>query len=368
MKRSIKAIILLILSLFLFSGCSVQNGPQKKSVSGKLEVHYIDVGQGDATLIKCEDEYMLIDAGDNTCGTKVQHYLQKQGVDKLKYVIGTHPGADHIGGMDVIVYKFDCEKIFLTDKADASSQNTKSYQELLETIEAKSQKAVFPQVGQSYTLGGGSFTILSPSKAYEDSNDASIVIKFTYDNCSFLFTGDATAEAEKDMLATGMDVSADVYKVGHHGSNSSSCREFLSVVHPTYGVISCGADNAYGHPTKGTLQKLKDAGISVFRTDEQGTIIAVSDGKTIEWNCVPSTTWAAGKKSDDTSKQQARSTDTPSDVAKGTAYVLNTKTMKFHLPTCSGILGMSSKNRKDVDWSREKCIDEGYDPCGSCKP
>lgn len=257
-----------------------------------LEVHYIDVGQGDATLIKCGEHAMLIDAGDYTKGSGVWAYLLKQNVDKLDYVIGTHLDADHIGGMDVVITKFDCGMILVPEY----EKNTRSSEELFDAIEAKNYHNTLPKVGETYQLGDAVFTILAPQKEfYEKENNYSIGIRLVYGQNSFLFAGDAQEESEEEMLRSGLELKADVLKAGHHGSSSSTSEDFLHEVAPAYAVISCGEGNDYGHPHAAVLNLLRREGVRVFRTDEQGSIAAYSDGTDITWNCAPSESWKAGE-------------------------------------------------------------------------
>lgn len=289
-----------------------KNDTEKGKSAGNLEVHFIDVGQGDATLIKCDGHYMLIDAGNNDKGTLVQNYLQHQGVETLDYVIGTHPDADHIGGMDVILYKFDCKTIIMPDVAN----NTRTYDDVVQTMKNKGYKTTYPVVGETYTIGGAAFTIIAPNKEYgNDMNSWSVGVLLQNGNHRFLFTGDAEEGAEQDILQNGIDISADVYKVAHHGSNTATSQAFLDAVHPTYAVISAGESNSYGHPHAEVLNRLRAAGVSVFRTDEQGTIVATSDGTTLTWNMSPSESWQAGeaKKSQDTDKSE-KSTDSQNNA------------------------------------------------------
>lgn len=256
-----------------------------------MEVHFIDVGQGDATLIICDGEAMLIDAGENNMGTTVQMYLQKQGVEKLAYAIGTHPDSDHIGGLDVIITKFDCGMVMMPDY----EKKTATYRDVVEAAEYKSYKIVAPEVGDTYTLGGATFMIIAPNDNYKDSNNSSIGILLSHGENRFLFTGDAEEEAETDILQNGIDITADVLHVGHHGSRTASTEDFVAAVSPEYAVISCGEGNSYGHPHAAPLNTLREQGVKLFRTDEQGSIVAESDGETIIWNCAPTDSWQTGQ-------------------------------------------------------------------------
>ncbi len=274
------------------------------SATETLYVHFIDVGQGDATLILCGEHAMLIDAGDNSKGTALQLYLTKQGVKKLDYLVLTHPDADHIGGADVVLTKFDVGTVFLSDYPE----DTKTYQDVLDALKAKHMRSSMPEPGDSYTLGSAAFTILAPLEDYDNANDSSIALMLRHGGSSFLFTGDCGEEAEKDLTASGQSLSADVYQVGHHGSRYSSSQAFMNAVSPTWAVISCGEDNSYGHPAAEVLNRFRSMGIKVFRTDEQGSIIAVSDGKEISWSCAPSQTWKAGEPTKSSTDQPKKST------------------------------------------------------------
>ncbi len=274
----------------LASEAGVQTAYAPAEVTENLTVHFLDIGQGDCTLLTQGAHAMLIDAGDNDQGTKVQSYLEYLGISSLDYLVLTHPDADHIGGADVVIYKFDCNAILMPEK----KADTRTYDDVIQAMKFKNYTAVQPEVGDTYAFGESSFTILSPAKNYQDSNDCSIVLRLTHGNNTFLFTGDAEEEAESDMLASGLDLSADVLKVGHHGSHTSTSDAFLDAVAPTYAVISCETGNSYGHPHAETLNKLRTAGVQMFRTDEQGTITVTSDGSTLVWNASPSDNWVSG--------------------------------------------------------------------------
>lgn len=217
-------------------------------------MHFIDVGQGDAALIACDGHYMLIDAGNNDKGTTVQSYLMSQGVEKLDYVIGTHPDADHIGGLDVVIYKFDCDTIIMPNVAN----DTRTYDDVVQAMKSKGYRLLIPAVGETYTLGGATFTIVAPNADYgNDMNDWSVGVLVQNGNNRFLFTGDAEEKAEEDILNNGIDISADVYAAAHHGSKTATSQAFLDKVSPAYVVISAGEGNKYGHPHAEVLNRLR---------------------------------------------------------------------------------------------------------------
>ena len=248
--------------------------------SSNLTIDYYDVGQGDCTLIRCGDEAMLIDAGDNSHGTAVQRYLKEAGITELKYCICTHPDADHIGGMDVVLTKFDVGAVIMTeDEAD-----TATYRDVIDTIRYRNIEVIHPELGEIYTLGEAKFVICGPVDNYEEKNNNSIVIYMMYENTSFLWNGDAGTEAEADMLEAETVYRSDVVMIGHHGSSSSTSEEYLNTIDPEYAIISCGADNPYGHPHRETMELLEDQDITVYRTDINGTIEIISTGSDIQIN------------------------------------------------------------------------------------
>lgn len=262
-----------------------QEGSTSESVNKKLKVHFIDVGQADSILIQTPDgKSMLIDAGNNADGQAVVSYLKGQGVSKIDILVGTHPHEDHIGGMDNVINSFEIGQIYMPKV----SHTTKTYEDVLTAISRKGLKITSPTPGSTFSLGEVRFTILAPnSSTYEDMNDYSIVLKMEYGNTSFLFTGDAEQVSENEIIAKGYNLKADVLKVGHHGSSSSTSQAFLDKVSPKYAVIMVGSDNNYGHPHKETMDKLEAKGIPVYRTDENGTIVATSDGNNITFNTQP---------------------------------------------------------------------------------
>lgn len=265
---------------------TIQNEDVKNDLplNGDLNVHFINVGQADSILIQQGSKSMLIDAGNNGDGKLVKNYLLQQGIKSLDYVIGTHPHEDHIGGLDYIINDFEIGKIYLPKV----TYTTKTFGDVVVAIKNKGMKVTVPKPGETFNLGSAKCTIMAPnSSEYKDMNNYSIVIKLEFGSNSFLFTGDAEDLSEKEILEKGFNVKADLLKVPHHGSSSSTTDEFLSEVNPKYAVISCETGNDYGHPHKETMDRLKNKNIPVYRTDELGTIIATSDGKTITFNTKP---------------------------------------------------------------------------------
>jgi len=250
------------------------------STSGKLAVYFIDVGQGDSIFLQLpNNQTMLVDAGPNEAGSTVVSYLQKQGVKKIDYLVATHPHADHIGGMDTVIQSFEIGKVYMP----RVTTTTESFESVLRSLKAKGLKITPAKAGLTVIDQNDlKINIIAPCRSgYEDLNNWSAVLKVQYGNTSFLLTGDAQAESEQEMLTSGADLRADVLKVGHHGSSSSTSQAFLTAVSPKYAVISVGAGNDYGHPHQETLAKLASAGVKVYRTDRDGTVIFASDGKTL---------------------------------------------------------------------------------------
>ena len=384
MRKINKYIIYIMITLAILM-CSIYHTPSTSLAANpdKMEVHFIDVGQGDATLIKCGEHAMLIDAGDDSKGTAVQNYLKKQKVEKLDYLVLTHPDSDHIGGAPTIITKFDIKKVFVSNY----EKDNKTYRKLIQALDDKDLKYMTPKVGSRYYLGTALITILAPNKEYDNPNDASVSLIIKNGDNKFIFSGDAGEDAEKDILDKEIDISADVYHVAHHGSKTSTSKDFLKAINPDYAVISCAEGNSYGHPHAETLNTLRTNGVKVYRTDEEGSIIATADGKKITFSVPASETWKAGEPAGSTNaaKSSTEKTTLPSDAQGGQSsnkdvapevkestpeastsntaeltYVLNVKTMKFHKPSCNSL---PTANRKDTSESRESIIAQGYEPC-----
>ena len=254
---------------------NVNDKADKLVVTGNLSVYFIDVGQADSILVRTGDDNMLIDAGNNEDGPLIVSYLKELGVEKIDYLVGTHPHEDHIGGMDDVIKSFNVETYLMPDVLST----TKTFEDVLDALYSKNLSYEVPEEKKIYNLGDASIEVIYVGEEGGDLNDASIVLRLTYGGNSFLFTGDATSKVEKQIL--NKDIKSDVLKVAHHGSNYSTTSEFLDKVNPEYAVISVGKNNSYDHPSLTTLEKLNKRGIKTYRTDEDGTIIFTSDGSNI---------------------------------------------------------------------------------------
>ena len=247
-------------------------------VSDKLEVDFIDVGQADSILVSNKDETMLIDAGNNENGNDVVKFIKEKGIKKINYLIGTHPHADHIGGLDdVINSDLEIENVYMPK----IQTNTKTFEDVLDALKNKNLKVTAPKKEDTFKIGDANCEVMTDSILDKDNlNLSSIVIRLEFGENSFLFMGDAETENEKTINWP----KTNVLKVGHHGSNTSSSQDFINQVKPEYAIIMAGKDNSYGLPKQKILDRLTKIDAKILRTDELGTITMISDGKTIEVN------------------------------------------------------------------------------------
>lgn len=340
------------------SETTAQSGQETAGVSesGSFTIHFIDVGQADSALVTCDGHSMLIDGGNADDSNLVYSVLQRETDGHLDYVVGTHAHEDHIGGLS---------GAFEADTADVTfcpvtEYDSKAFRNFKTRADERGGGITIPAVGDTFTLGEASVTVVAVNSVPEDTNNTSIVIRIVYGDTSFLFTGDAEQETEEKILETGQDIESTVLKVGHHGSSTSTSQAFLDAVSPTYAVISCGKDNSYGHPHSETLAKLASAGVEVLRTEELGDIYCTSDGTEVTFS------YGEYHKDSDTSAAEIEEPQQPDTVAA--TYILNTNSLKFHRPDCSSASQISDANREEYTGTREELIEQGYTPCGYCKP
>lgn len=348
-----------------------------KSSSGEqkelLTVTFLDVGQGDASVLQCGGQTMMIDGGKAKASSYIYSWLKKNQISYLDVMVATHTDADHIGGLPGAL---NYAKVG-TAYCPVTSGTTKTFQSFVRYLKKQGKSITVPEAGDEFSLGGAQVRILGPTDPQAEGNNSSIVLKVTFGDTSFLFTGDAEREEEQELLESGYDLESTVLKVGHHGSDTSTSYLFLRTVNPQYAVISVGADNTYGHPTEAVLSRLRDTDVKTCRTDLQGTITAVSDGKKVtfqtERNADINTLGNAGPGQKDETGQKNKAVSSAdkaaaSDSSAEKTYVLNTNTHKFHDPDCSSVSQMKEKNKRIVTESRDQIIADGYDPCGRCHP
>lgn len=251
---------------------------QEVALEWPMSLHVLSVGKADAMLVMVENDAILIDGGTAGNGETVADYLERLGIERLTAVINTHPDTDHYGGLPAVLEKFPCDAFCVSAYSEGEED---AYLSLLQSLEAKDIPLCFWQAGETYSFGQLCVEVLSPSGEYDESNDRSLVLRLTYGERSFLLTGDAQEEAENDMLASGQVLSADVLKVAHHGSRTSTSQAFLEAVSPACAVLSTGEDRNH-LPTSEVLQRLEQADVTVLRTDLDGTLVFCTDGNDLK--------------------------------------------------------------------------------------
>ena len=318
-----------------------------------LRLHFVDVGQGDAIMLQCPGgENILVDGGDKAQGEMLCAYLRECGIQELTAIVGTHPHADHIGGLIKVVQEFPVKAIYMPRVTHSSD----TFRDLLLAIKNQGLKISTARAGVEFPLQAIKAQFIAPrADYYEDLNNYSAVLKIDYGAKSFLLMGDAEKESEEQILSSGLNIKADVLKLGHHGSTSSSGEDFIKAVAPSWAVIMCAPNNDYGHPHRETLQVLGKYGVELLRTDEDGTLIITSDGQKIE-------VYKRGK-----NEASAGLNPVPVPAAvpgeEAVFYIGNLKSRVFHRPDCSNL--PAAKNQIRLP-SREEALEKGYRPCKNC--
>lgn len=345
MLRILLAVSLSVVMAFTLAACSDEStaGGTSLPADGELAIHFIDVGQADCTLLVSQNEAMLIDAGNRDDSQLILDYLDELGIDSLKYIVFTHPHEDHIGSGQTIISNIEVEKIFMLDEYDSGIAGS-----LKQAIESENIATEAPEALDTVVFGECSIEFLGPLNDYIDPNDDSICLKVTHGENKILFTGDAERDPERDMIEAGMDLETDLFQAGHHGSSTSNSYYFLRESNPKYVVISCGENNMYGHPHEEALSRFNDLGAEIFRTDTQGTIIAVSDGEDFTFN-------VEGKKADKSYTEEPEEAN----------YIGNINSKKYHSPECRSL---PEEQNRVYFMTTEAAEKAGYTPCGNCRP
>lgn len=311
-----------------------------------LNVHYLDVGQADSMLLEYGGKYILIDGGNRDDGEYVISYLQAEGVEELEAVVCSHAHEDHVGGLPSVLAVYPTKAVY----APTNTYSSKVFDDFLYYTDQQRLELTIPQPGDKLQLGDVELTVLGPVQSYPDPNDTSIVLRVEHGENVFLFTGDMERTAENDMMEYwGVEngiFEADVLKVGHHGSETSTGYRFLREVNPTYGVIPVGTGNDYGHPHKEPMSRLNQAGVVILRTDELGAIVAHSDGEEISF------TW-----------ENQKNSPANAEPAQPVVFIGSKKSDTFHAPDCGSL--PSEKNQVYYE-SYEEAIDAGGKPCQGC--
>lgn len=342
MKKRLSALGLVLALLLTLCAC----GLASRTPADGLTVYFLDVGQADSALVVCDGEAMLIDGGNVADAQYVVSALAQRGVTALQTVVATHCDEDHCGGLAGVLAKYPAQRVLCS----VTEYDTKAFSDFVKYADVQGRAIEQPQPGEHWTLGGAAVTVLGPLRDYEDNNENSVVLRIDYGETSFLFTGDIGLEAEDELAESGADLSATVLKVAHHGSRGSCGYVFLRAAAPQYGVISVGADNSYGHPTAQALSRLRDADVQLYRTDLQGTVTAVSDGKTVTFT---------------TERAAAAEQINPTIQNAPMAYIGNTKSEVFHSDTCASL--PQEQNRITFD-TYEEALESGYRPHKACLP
>ena len=352
---------------------------QEEADDYSLNMHFLDVGQGLAVLMESDGHYVMYDGGGRNSSDQVVAYLKKQGVESLDAVIASHYDEDHIAGLIGVLEVFDVAEVYAPDY-EGDTNIYEAFQIHLEDSEAEVR---YPVVGDSIAFGTAKIRFLGPER-YDHAieNDNSICAMVTCGAVKFLLPGDAESGEEEELIQSGRYLRADVLVAGHHGSGKSTSEALLKKVRPSSIVLSCGKD-VYGLPAREVIEKLQSLDVELYRTDEQGTLIASTDGEELKWSTEPSKTWAyredqteaavseeasAGSRSIQNEDEPAEAEEEKAEDADVRTYILNVSSGKFHLPSCDSVNKMKETNKQERTDTRENIMAAGYDPCQNCNP
>lgn len=356
--KKIIAIILAIFILFVFGGCSESFNEiyelafgdigNKKFFESEFSVCFVDVGQGDCTILQCGNKTMIIDAGEEGYDDEILDVMRYLNVSSFDIAIGTHDHSDHVGSLDNLIDKCDIGEVLLSPHQ--TSTGYFNYAAVRNAAKRNNVEVKEISAGDEFYLGEAKITVLAPTEnEYEELNDTSIVLKAEYENTSFIFMADAEKISENEIIESKVNLEADVLKVGHHGSNTSSTYHFLRDIMPKYAVISLGAGNSYGHPHEEVMSRLNDCAATVYRTDIHGDVCFYSDGENIEIE----TKMAEEPIYSDRKEPSAE------------VYIGNLNSKKYHTPECKNL---PSERNRILFPTTEEAIAQGYTSCSGCNP
>lgn len=364
----------------LVTGCAWETTENNTTArESSFEIYFIDVGQGDAACVLCDGRAMLVDGGNKSSSSIIYSFLKSHDVNYLDYIIASHPDADHVGGLAGALNYASVGTAYCT----VQEFDSEPFNDFTKYLKLQDREITVPTSGDVFYLGSAKVTIVYPQEGEIEGDNTSIALRIEYGQTSFFFAGDCESQDEAVIIQSGYSLKSNVLKVAHHGSRYSSTNEFLNAIQPDYAVISVGGDNQYGHPTNEVLSDLQDRGVTLFRTDIQGTVHCISDGRSIrfevERNANFDTYLAAGGYQKYLREQTAIDTETAperalpeednsEEIVQDVLYVVNTNTRKFHYPSCSSVSTIKDSNKWEYTGTRQELIEMGYDPCGKCHP
>ena len=288
--KLISGVVIIIIAVLAFAGSMLIKEPEtlfeytglrnsQQSESNMMYVDFIDVGQGNCTLVHMGDTAILVDSGEVGAAQTVISYIKNLGIDELDCVLVTHPHSDHMGAMTKILYEFEIKDLIMPEIPEDIIPTNSTYEKFLTAVSDNAENVIPAESGMTYSYGEINLEILAPLHGYDNLNDMSAVSRVSFGETSVMFMGDASTAVEKDLLNTGKDFSADIINIGHHGSKTASSQKWLEAVNPEFAVICCGAGNEYGHPHSVVTERLDNIGIEYYRTDLNGTVVFQSNSK-----------------------------------------------------------------------------------------